>query len=197
MARKSSKDIILDAAEQVIGKNGLANTTVDAVVAEAGVSKGGFFYHFASKKEMLLTLMDRYEERFRQLRDEIYRGLPEGRARLLKATIIASINHPARHNNASNMVTLLDDVDLRDKIAEMKVSLFEEVSKGFKHPEKIILALLVTEGLWVTEMFGKPIVNDKYKKYIVNELLGLIDRFVGEMDGKTSAKKPAAVGEDK
>lgn len=178
MARPSTKEAILDAAERVIARQGLASATVEAVVAEAGISKGGFFYHFTSKKEMLLQLIGRYESRFHTLREQIMAELPESPTRLLKATVIASINHPARaRNQPSNMIALLDDVELRERIAAIKARTYEEVSRGSRHPERVALAMLVADGLWVSELFGKQTVNEAFRKKIVAELLSIIDVF--------------------
>jgi TetR/AcrR family transcriptional repressor of nem operon len=41
---------LLDAAVTIIRKQGFAATTVDQLCAAAGMTKGGFFHHFASKE---------------------------------------------------------------------------------------------------------------------------------------------------
>jgi TetR/AcrR family transcriptional regulator, transcriptional repressor for nem operon len=51
---------ILDAAEELIFTHGFHATSVDAVLAVAGASKGAFFHHFASKADLGLALVDRY-----------------------------------------------------------------------------------------------------------------------------------------
>jgi TetR/AcrR family transcriptional repressor of nem operon len=43
---------LLDAARDVVRAKGYAATTVDDICAAAGVTKGSFFHHFASKEEM-------------------------------------------------------------------------------------------------------------------------------------------------
>ena len=62
MARDGSanRERILDAAERLVLERGFAATSVDAVIAEASASKGGFFHHFRSKNELGLALLDRY-----------------------------------------------------------------------------------------------------------------------------------------
>ena len=49
---------LLDAALAVIRRNGAQALTLDAVAAEAGVSKGGVLYHFASKRALIDGLVD-------------------------------------------------------------------------------------------------------------------------------------------
>src|SRR5262245_64269799 len=55
----SARDRILDAAERVIRSKGVGQLTVESVAAEAKVSKGGFFHHFASKGDLLVAILDR------------------------------------------------------------------------------------------------------------------------------------------
>ena len=45
-----SRKGIVDATIQLILKQGFAATTVEQICAEAGLTKGGFFHHFASKE---------------------------------------------------------------------------------------------------------------------------------------------------
>ena len=47
-ATKDSRDKLLDAAMHVIRQKGYDATTVDDICAEAGLTKGAFFHHFAS-----------------------------------------------------------------------------------------------------------------------------------------------------
>ncbi len=51
---------ILDAAEQLIERNGFAATSVDQILDAAGSSKGAFFHHFDSKRALAAALVDRY-----------------------------------------------------------------------------------------------------------------------------------------
>jgi TetR/AcrR family transcriptional regulator, transcriptional repressor for nem operon len=53
----------MDAAESLVLDHGFGGTTVDAVLERAGVTKGAFFHHFATKAELGLALVERYAER--------------------------------------------------------------------------------------------------------------------------------------
>lgn len=47
-----SRDRILDAAQDLILSRGFSAMTVDSICQGAGITKGGFFYHFDSKDEL-------------------------------------------------------------------------------------------------------------------------------------------------
>jgi TetR/AcrR family transcriptional repressor of nem operon len=60
--RSSSRDRLLDAAVAVIRAQGLHATTVDDLCAEAGVSKGAFFHHFATKDDLAIAAADYWSD---------------------------------------------------------------------------------------------------------------------------------------
>jgi TetR/AcrR family transcriptional repressor of uid operon len=49
---------ILAAALTCFSRKGYHQTTMDDIVEEAGLSKGGLYWHFSSKKELFLALFD-------------------------------------------------------------------------------------------------------------------------------------------
>ncbi len=75
---QATRDNLLDIAEKSILQNGFVATSIEAIIREAGITKGGFFYHFEGKNALAYALMQRYREK-----DElIFSGL-FGRAREL------------------------------------------------------------------------------------------------------------------
>jgi AcrR family transcriptional regulator len=59
----SVPDRLLNAAEQVVARDGVANLTLEAVAREAGVSKGGLLYHFPSKSALVTAIVERLATR--------------------------------------------------------------------------------------------------------------------------------------
>ena len=59
MPRAARRDQLLDAAERVVRRDGVARLTLDAVAAEAGTSKGGLLYHFASRDALITAMVGR------------------------------------------------------------------------------------------------------------------------------------------
>ncbi len=53
-----SKTAIVTAAERVVARDGAGNLTLDAVAAEAGMSKGGLLYNFPSKQALLEGMVE-------------------------------------------------------------------------------------------------------------------------------------------
>jgi TetR/AcrR family transcriptional repressor of nem operon len=61
MARgDATKERLLDAAQRLVLAQGFGATTVDAVLAETGASKGAFFHHFPTKADLGRALVERY-----------------------------------------------------------------------------------------------------------------------------------------
>ena len=56
--REQRRQQLLDAAWRCVAEHGYRNASVDAVCAEAGVSKGAFYTYFATKQDLLLALLD-------------------------------------------------------------------------------------------------------------------------------------------
>ena len=59
---EATKEKLMDIAERHIFLNGFAATLIEALIKEAGITKGGFFYHFDGKNALACALMQRYRE---------------------------------------------------------------------------------------------------------------------------------------
>lgn len=58
------REELMDAAEALFVEKGVAAASIDGIVTAAGVSKGGFYHHFASKDAILIALQDRLVANF-------------------------------------------------------------------------------------------------------------------------------------
>lgn len=57
-AAPDSRAALLDAAAQVFATHGYVGASVDRIAQRAGLSKGTFYWHFASKEELFLALVE-------------------------------------------------------------------------------------------------------------------------------------------
>jgi AcrR family transcriptional regulator len=60
--KSNARDKLLDAAESIVIEQGVTRLTLEAVAAQAKVSKGGLLYHFASKDVLIQIMVSRIVE---------------------------------------------------------------------------------------------------------------------------------------
>jgi AcrR family transcriptional regulator len=73
--RKSgdTRERLLELAESAVLAKGFAATSIDELIAAAGISKSGFFYHFKDKGELARGLLLRYLAQDRAVLESIFR----------------------------------------------------------------------------------------------------------------------------
>jgi TetR/AcrR family transcriptional repressor of nem operon len=70
---QATRDRLLDLAEAAVLAKGFAATSIDELIAAAGITKSGFFYHFKDKAELAKALILRFLERDSELLDDLFR----------------------------------------------------------------------------------------------------------------------------
>jgi TetR/AcrR family transcriptional regulator, transcriptional repressor for nem operon len=70
---EATRERILEIAETAVLAKGFAATSIEEIIAEAGITKSGFFYHFKDKNELAKALILRYLENDKAILDEIFR----------------------------------------------------------------------------------------------------------------------------
>ena len=63
---------ILDVAKAAVLQKGFGGTSIEELIAETGITKSGFFYHFRDKNELAKALLNRYIENDERIYDEIF-----------------------------------------------------------------------------------------------------------------------------
>ena len=128
---------VLDAVERIVLHKGVAGLTLEAAAREAGVSKGGLLYHFASKEALLTGLLQRLADFATGEYEAGVARQPEGHGRVARAQIAWAFGegdcYPGedRHDRAAAVFlaafhhdpALLDP--MRAFFARMKLSEFD------------------------------------------------------------------------
>lgn len=70
--KKSTRELLLEAATELIRTKGYTSTTVDDLCQRAGVSKGTFFHNFTSKEDLAVAAAKRWSE----MTSEFFRSAP-------------------------------------------------------------------------------------------------------------------------
>jgi AcrR family transcriptional regulator len=70
---EETRERLLELAESAVLQKGFAATSIDELIAAAGITKGGFFYHFKDKNELAKALLVRYLENDHAILEDIFR----------------------------------------------------------------------------------------------------------------------------
>ena len=69
---ETTRDRILEIAEAAVLTKGFSATSIEEIIAEAGITKSGFFYHFKDKNELARAMLLRYVEANDQLFEKVF-----------------------------------------------------------------------------------------------------------------------------
>ena len=67
-----TRERLLEIAEAAVLAKGFGATSIDELIAEAGITKSGFFYHFRDKNELARQMMLRYVEENDRIFDDVF-----------------------------------------------------------------------------------------------------------------------------
>ncbi len=69
---EATRERILEIAQQSVLAKGFGATSIEEIIAEAGLTKSGFFYHFRDKNELAHELLSRYIADDHRILDDIF-----------------------------------------------------------------------------------------------------------------------------
>jgi TetR/AcrR family transcriptional regulator len=64
---QDKKTLILEAADNLFHRFGYAKTSLDDIAKEAGMGKGTIYYHFESKEDIFLSVVEQYAEGYEKI----------------------------------------------------------------------------------------------------------------------------------
>lgn len=70
---EKTRERLMDIAEFSVLAKGFSATSIDEIIAEAEITKSGFFYHFKDKNELAQALLERYVARENVLLDDLFK----------------------------------------------------------------------------------------------------------------------------
>ena len=69
---EATRERILEIAEAAVLAKGFGATSIEELIAEAGITKSGFFYHFKDKNQLAREMMLRYVEENDRIFDDVF-----------------------------------------------------------------------------------------------------------------------------
>lgn len=174
--RPSSRETMLDAAEAVVLKQGVAKLTLDAVAKQAGASKGGVMYNFPSKNALLTALVERIVEGNAKGIAAAAAKMPESPTRRLKAYVKNSVDDLQGDDRVSGalLATVANNPKLVERMRGFINQRFTETSKGLDF-ERAAIVHLATEGLWFMELLQVLPFTPRQRARLARRLLEMAD----------------------
>ncbi len=175
--RPSSREAMLDAAQDVVLEGGAGKLTLDAVARRAGVSKGGVMYNFPTKEALLKAMVERLVEHNRHAHARITASLPDRPGRSLKAYVMNSAQALDVDDKVSGalLAALNSDPALLAPVAEYFYGRFAKLAEGVPF-ERAALVYLATEGLWTQELLQLSPFNARQRAQLVRLLTRMAER---------------------
>jgi AcrR family transcriptional regulator len=158
----SSKWKILECAERLVVREGVARLTLDAVAAEAGLSKGGVLYNFRTKDALIRGMVEHLIEASEAAITRSIETDPNPKGRFTRALLAVNFPEPkteAEHHNqvaAAMLAAILTNPDLLEPLREVYRGVSRQLANDGIDPVRAHMIQLAGDGLWLSEMLGMP-----------------------------------------
>jgi AcrR family transcriptional regulator len=158
-----TSDRLLDAAAVVVKRDGAQALTLDAVAAEAGVSKGGLLYHFKSKRELVQAMIERWLTEFQRDMDAADRHFVRG---YVKASAPAE-------NELGMLAAVVAEPALLASVRDQYAIWQDRVEREGRDPVDATVARLAADGLWLAELLGMAPPTGALREQVLERLAEL------------------------
>lgn len=152
-AEPTTRDRLLDAFETLLVSSGSRAATLDAVAAEADVSKGGLLYHFHSKDDLVEAMLDRLREQG-AADVETMRTAPEGPVEYYLATSVDTGSSFDRGLIATARIAHEHDSRGSITLAELRDGWFAVLSEHLGNESLARTIQLIGDGLYFDNTTG-------------------------------------------
>ncbi len=182
---------VLDAAEAVVVRDGTANLTLDAVAAEAGISKGGLLHHFPTKDRLVEALVKRCAENWRAQYMDAYARAPEGPGRMARALLTHCLSDAQcwtdqlRRSSSAVFAALAQNPALIEPMRAVYSDLHRRIAEDGLPPGVGETVVAATDGLWLEWVLGLVPVN---QDLVVRVRRGLEDLLARSKPARPSRK---------
>jgi AcrR family transcriptional regulator len=148
-------------------RDGPQALTLEAVAAEAGVSKGGLLYHFKSKRELLDALVGRWLDEFQ---DDIDAHSADG---FVAGYVRASDG--AKAEESGLLAALVADPAVLAVVRDRYATWQDRVATEGGDPVEATVARLAADGLWLADLLGMAPPHGELRQRVLARLLQLCD----------------------
>lgn len=168
-----TRERILTAAAAVVIEQGAMRMTLEAVAAQAGVSKGGLLYHFPSKDALVQAMIEEMNLEFAErIRREFEADKhPSDRGRWLRGLVRATFTSTHLETSAGLVAAVVLNPGLLDPTRrnyEQRQALIEQ--DGID-PVLATIIRLAADGLWFSDLLGLSPLRGHRRQAVMEALL--------------------------
>jgi len=179
-----TRDIILDVAEKLIYKNGIAATGMDLLVKTAGVSRKSVYRYFTNKDDLVVAALERRDQRWMQWYKSAVNQAATPALRLLALfDVLREWFGSPGFRGCAFINTSGETGDAQDPVRQVakrhKQNLLDYVAElcqehGAQHPQELAaqLLILIDGAITVALVMGDQRAADN-AQCIARQLLGL------------------------
>jgi AcrR family transcriptional regulator len=168
-----TRDLLLDAAARLLLRDP-SKLTLDAVAAEAGTSKGGLLYHFASKAELLDAVVDRWEASFQDQIDATADDSPGGWVRAYAdITALEYEDEHAREIDSGILAVLALQPERLEAVRARYGGWQERAVNDGIDPVDATIVRLASDGLWFAQLLGLGAPEGELRTKVLQRLRDL------------------------
>ncbi len=163
---------LLDAATAVVRRDGARALTLDAVAAEAGVSKGGLLYHFKTKRELLEGMLDGWLEEFDAEIEAAREGRPFAHG-YVKASDMSAWAAAERATEFGLLAAMVEEPGTLERVRARYAAWQEQLIKEAADPVDATVARLAADGLWLNDLLGLAPPAGELRERVMARMLAL------------------------
>ncbi|MBS0848676.1 TetR/AcrR family transcriptional regulator [Citrobacter sp. JGM124] len=170
------RELLLNAAEAVVLRSGAGSLTFDAVASEAGVSKGGVLYAFATKDELIDAMLRRVMASYDHYVEDFLARQGDTPKNRIHAYIEANRNEDTEviQRAVALMVSFMRAPVFQSETSTFYKNLFSMFDASSLAGRRLRLALLATEGTFTLKGFGFYEFSDQEWQEIHDDILSLL-----------------------
>jgi AcrR family transcriptional regulator len=170
--RGDTKQRLLGAAAAVVRRDGAGALTLDAVAAEAGVSKGGLLYHFKTKRDLLDAMLEGWLEEFASeiAAAEEGKGFAHG---YVAASDISTWAAGERATEFGLLAAMVDEPGTLEGVRARYAAWQERLAAQAADPVDATVARLAADGLWLNDLLGLAPPAGELRERVMARMLDL------------------------
>jgi AcrR family transcriptional regulator len=167
---------ILQAANQVVVREGSNALTLDAVAKEAGVSKGGLLYHFPSKEALISAMVEDLICEADQSMHDLQAGDPQSERSWTRAYIKSCwLCGETDTISAALIPAAASNPMLLDPLRRYYETWQEKLDQDLGDTTKSTLIRMALDGLWLADLLCLSAPHGQRRKDLFDKLNSLVD----------------------